>query len=73
MGRKNNSPAGTQKKIHIELDMKQAAALGVMFNEVLKQTGMKYMQVISDVSSQIQPQVPAPKKPNDNGAVHKKQ
>lgn len=50
-----------EKEINISLNTTQAASLGMMLHEVLKATGMKYIDIISDLKKQIGAQLPPPK------------
>jgi hypothetical protein len=51
-----------KKKIPIEikltLSMQQAAALGIMINDVLKTTGARNLQICGEIHKQISEQMP---------------
>ncbi len=47
-----------EKEIIIKLSMDQTAKVGLMFDEVLRGTGMKYNGIITDLSRQIAEQMP---------------
>lgn len=61
MAPKKTKP-GKDQKITLNLTMQQTAALGLMFNMVLKASGMAHQQIIYEIQQQIGPQLP--KKPS---------
>lgn len=64
---------GVPEEITVKLNKSQAAKIAMMFDTVLRNTGMLHNDIITDISRQIAAQMPPPQpKPvNDTKGLHK--
>lgn len=61
---------GVPEEITIKLNKSQTAKIAMMFDQVLRASGMQHNDIITDISRQIAAQMP-PKPKNDAPGLHK--